>query len=290
MANRPRIAFATCAWLPQLTPDDHVLRRAVAAAGMRAVPTVWDDQAVEWGAFDGCVLRSAWDYHLKRDAFVSWAERTADVVPMFNSAKIVTWNTDKRYLRWLSDLGIPTIPTYWASRCEVVDLEGLLCERRWHEAVIKPTVGLGAINLVRVGRNQPDAQRQLDELLCANDVMIQPFVPSVERRGELSLIFVDGELSHAVRKTPRVGDFRVQPMWGGSVAEAQPDARHLDAAQRALATLDSRLLYARVDLVDGPDGEPWVIELELVDPNLFFGEAPWAAERFAAALRAAIGS
>jgi len=290
MAIRPRIAFATCSWLPKLTPDDHVLRTAVASAGMRAVPSVWDDENVDWHAFDGCVLRSPWDYHTKREAFVAWAAKVAEAVPMFNSARIIAWNTDKNYLRTLAERGVPTIPTYWVQRGAGFDLAALRAARSWREVVIKPTVGLGALNLHRVQVAAPDAQQALDDLLRDNDVMVQPYLTSVERRGEVSLVYVNGEISHAVRKTPRPGDFRVQPMWGGSVAPVKPQAREREVAERALAEVDGCPLYARVDLVEDDEGQPCLIELELVDPNLFFGAEPGAARCFAAALRTAISA
>jgi glutathione synthase/RimK-type ligase-like ATP-grasp enzyme len=289
MCPRRRIALVTCSWLPQLTPDDHVLRSAIAEVGMRAVPSVWDDEAVDWSGFDGCLIRSAWDYHLKPRSFKAWTSRVSSLVPLWNPLSLIDWNLDKRYLLELEAAGVPTIPTCWLQRGARADLRELVDERGWGEtAILKPTVGLGAVNLHRVGVRAPEGQERLDQLLAANDVMVQPFVQSIATRGETSLVYVDGEFSHAVRKRPRDGDFRVQPGWGGTSASLHPSESEFTVAGDALACLPATPSYARVDLVEGPGARPWLIELELVDPNLFFSERPQAAHRLATAVAASV--
>ena len=271
----PRIALATCAAFPALAPDDQLLGEALAARGARPQPVVWDDAAVAWGEFDACLVRSVWDYHFKHEGFLVWARRVGGILPLWNGPELLAWNSEKAYLRELEGRGIATIPTEWIGRGGEAQLSELLAARGWEEAVVKPTVDLGALNLRRVhgGGNGID-QIALEGLLVHHDVMVQPFLPAIEAEGETSLIYVGGELSHAVRKRPKRGDFRVQPSWGGSVDAVQPSATELEAAARALAALDTTPLYARVDLVAGDAGEPLLIELELIDPHLFLGERP----------------
>ncbi|HYJ21344.1 MAG TPA: hypothetical protein VEW07_04905 [Solirubrobacterales bacterium] len=274
-SQQPRIALATAAAYPRLTPDDDVLVAAIAARGMEAVPAVWDAPEVEWAEFDGCVIRSVWDYHLQPDRFLAWSARVAAAIPTWNPHQLIVWNADKTYLRELERDGVTVIPTRWLRRGTAVDLASILAAEGWDTAVAKPTVDLGAKNLCRVeGGNQ----QALDDLLARHDVMVQPFLPSLESRGELSLVYCAGEFSHAVRKLPAGGDFRVQPSWGGSFSSAPAVAREdLEVAEQALAALRVTPLYARVDLVEGADAERYLIELELIDPNLFFGERPEAA-------------
>jgi glutathione synthase/RimK-type ligase-like ATP-grasp enzyme len=259
-----------------LAPDDQLLREALAARGARPQAVIWDDEAVDWAGFDACVVRSVWDYHFKHERFLAWARRVGAQVPLWNRPELLAWNSEKSYLRELAERGVPTIPTEWLARGSAAQLSALLAERGWSEAVIKPTVDLGALNLRRIhaGGNGID-QIALEGLLAQHEVMVQPFLPAIEAEGETSLIYVAGELSHTVRKRPKQGDFRVQPSWGGSVDAVEPSAAELEAAARALATIDAPpTLYARVDLVAGEGGEPLLIELELIDPHLFLGEAP----------------
>jgi glutathione synthase/RimK-type ligase-like ATP-grasp enzyme len=283
-----RIALATCAAHPRLAPDDRLLAAAIAARGIEPVPVVWNAEGTDWAAFDGCVIRSVWDYHLAPDRFLAWAERVAGTVPTWNPAELIAGNVCKEYLRQLERRGIPVIPTRWLERGSQVSLAGILAAEGWEEAVIKPTVDLGAKNLRRVGGAGGEGQKDLDELLARHDVMAQPFLPSLEARGELSLVYCAGQFSHAVRKLPASGDFRVQPSWGGSSRAADVDRACLELAGQALAGLGASPLYARVDLVEGPRGERLLIELELIDPNLFFAERPEAAAIVAAEIEATL--
>jgi glutathione synthase/RimK-type ligase-like ATP-grasp enzyme len=284
--DRPRIAIATCAEHPHLAADDLPLLAELRARGVGAEPLVWNGGEVDWSGLDGCLLRSVWDYHLRRADFLAWSEAVVASVPLWNRPELIAWNTDKRYLRELGEAGVPTIPTAWIARGEEARLEDLLAERGWSEAVLKPTVDLGAERLARVGAGVGDGQVLLDALLAEHEVMAQPFLPSVASRGEVSLVFFEGELSHAVRKLPREGDFRVQPKWGGSVAAAEPGAAQRRVAEAALAVLGEPPLYARADLLEGEDGESLLIELELVEPNLYLATDQGAASRLAAALAA----
>jgi glutathione synthase/RimK-type ligase-like ATP-grasp enzyme len=282
-----RIALATCAAHPRLAPDDRLLAAAIAGRDIEAVPVVWNVEGTDWAGFDGCVVRSVWDYHLEPDRFLTWARRVADAVPTWNPAEQIAWNADKAYLRQLERRGVPTIPTRWLERGSEASLTEILRAEGWDQAVVKPTVDLGAKNLRRVDGASGADQEALDGLLASHDVMVQPFLPSLEARGELSLVYCGGEFSHAVRKLPARGDFRVQPNWGGSSRATAVDRADLEIAERALAGLASPL-YARVDLVEGARGERLLIELELIDPNLFFAERPEAAAIVAAKIEATL--
>jgi glutathione synthase/RimK-type ligase-like ATP-grasp enzyme len=323
--NDPRIALVTCAQLPTLDPDDRPLADALRAQGAAVEAPVWDDPSIAWERYDLVLVRSPWDYHRARDAFVAWAVATAEVATLLNPAEVIAWNTDKRYLRTLSALGVPTVPTAWVDgaadkHTDRARLAALVAERGWHErdVIVKPTIGLGSSGLLRVEASAiaGDAgQAHLEQLVASGDAMVQPFIDALEREGELSLVYFAGKLSHALRKRPAIGEFRVQPEFGAATIPEQPSDAQLDVAERALdaarQTLarevvarrgahDARngitarapssasaniaapeLLYARVDLVAGDDGEPRLMELELVEPTLYFATAPGSVERFA---------
>lgn len=282
--SKPRIAIASCSGYAGLKDDDDLLRAALGERGAEAASIAWDEEGVDWGGFDLCLVRSTWDYHEKYEEFLAWARQVGTATRLRNPGDLIAWNSDKSYLRELGERGVRTVPTVWVGRGSEAELEAILAEREWEEAVVKPVVDLGAANLRRVRRGEGSAG--LEDVLRRHDAMVQPFLPSLEEEGETSLVFIAGELSHTVRKQPAPGDFRVQSIWGGTTRRADPQAPQVELAKQALALLDEPPLYARVDLVAGPDGEPCLIELELIEPNLYMVEHPPAAGRLAeAALR-----
>lgn len=275
------IALATCSMLPDGNDDVRALTAALASLGIDAEPAIWDGD-VDWSRHDLVVIRSTWDYTGKRDAFVAWAESLPHVL---NPAGVVQWNTDKRYLRDLSDAGLPVVPTLW----DPDDIPS-----GWPEYVIKPAVSIGSRDTARWGPGEEDAARaHLRSLRDAGrTVMVQPYLSAVDTAGETALIFCDGEYSHAGRKaqilTPGAGvqgPVRDDATRGQVTASTATDAE-LEVARRALVAVPGGedLLYARVDLIPGPDGSPLIIELELTEPNLYLHHAPGSATRFAKAI------
>jgi glutathione synthase/RimK-type ligase-like ATP-grasp enzyme len=281
---RPRIAIATCADYADLKVDDELLRRELAARGAESAAVVWDRAESDLDGFDACIVRSTWDYHEKHEEFLAWARRAEAAMPLWNEAETITWNSNKTYLRQLAERGVPIVPTAWLRRGSRPSLDRVLAERGWEEAVVKPAVDLGARNLVRVCSGEDEGQEALERVLARHDAMVQPFLPSIEEQGELSLVYLDGRFSHAVRKRPAPGDFRVQSIWGGTFEPAKPEPEHTEIAERALSQVQPTPLYARVDLVEGPDCHPCLIELELIEPNLYLSTHPGAAGALAEAV------
>lgn len=280
--SRPRIAIATCAAHPELKGDDELLCEALRECGAEADSLVWDEEGADWSGFDICLVRSTWDYHEKHERFLEWTRRVEAATVLHNPADLIAWNSNKTYLRELSEAGVPIVPTLWVEQGEEIDLRTVLAERGWQEAVVKPVVDLGAKNLHRVRVNE--AQDALTTVLSRQEAMVQPFLPSLEAEGELSLIYIEGNFSHAVRKQPAKGDFRVQSIWGGTMTTAEAEPHQVEVAERALVQLDEPPLYARIDLVRDPEGHPALIELELIEPNLYLSTDPNAAGRLAEAV------
>jgi hypothetical protein len=273
------IALATCATVPEWEIDDRVFHAALAARGIDARQCAWDDPDVDWTRFDFVVIRTTWDYQEKRDAFVAWARRMP--VPLYNPASIVEWNTHKSYLRDLEARGIPIIPTEWVSRGAKPDITSLCGQRGWPRAFLKPCAGATSRETLRFEIGDPAAQRHAERLLRDEDLMLQPYLSRVETEGELSAVFVDGELTHAVRKVPVPGDYRVQDDFGAKDYPIEfPDVA---LARRVVDAVGSRLLYARADFLIS-DGGLLLTELELIEPSFFFRHARHAAERLADAI------
>ncbi|MGN6663809.1 MAG: ATP-grasp domain-containing protein [Solirubrobacterales bacterium] len=276
----PRIAIATCAGYADLKADDELLREELAARGVESATVVWDRMEGEMDGFDACLVRSTWDYHEQYEEFLAWARRVEAAIPLWNDARTIAWNSNKTYLRELAAGGARIVPTVWVEQGERPVLDELL-GRGWEEAVVKPVVDLGARNLARVRIGDIEGQKALKRVLERHGAMVQPFLPSLEEQGELSLVYIAGQLTHAVRKRPAPGDFRVQSIWGGTVEPAAPTAEHLNLAERALSQIAPPPLYARADLVDDLSGHPSLIELELIEPNLYLTQHPPAADALA---------
>lgn len=282
--NHLPIALATSAAFPELDSDDANLRAELAARGLEARPAIWTDASIDWATFSLCVLRSTWDYFHRVDEFAQWIARVATATSLWNPASVVLPNLDKTYLRALAAQGVPIVATEWIA--PGVDVRALLDARGFQRVVLKPSVSGNAHRTVRATLG--DAAQQARALFDAGEraLMVQPYLEAIEREGELSLVFIDGALSHAVRKSPAAGDFRVQEGHGGTTTRVTPSDEARSVATRALAAIGERTLYARADLVRDASGALVVMELELTEPSLYFALAPEGAARFADAIAA----
>lgn len=278
-----RIGIATCKHPPVHDEDIDFLLPALRRRGAEVEAKAWNDPKVDWAGYDAVFISSTWDYDESLDAFRKWAKRTGKATRLHNPAATVDWNIDKRYLRDLEAAGVATIPTVWTEPGEDEEIERAIAELGWNDVIVKPVVDLGARRLARV---EPE---MLGRILAAVDApgMAQPFLGRLQTEGELSLVLIGGKLTHAVRKRPARGDFRVQPQYGGSVEVLEPAADAVALAEAALAAAPGEPLYARADMIRDDDGRLRLIELELIEPNLYLGHSPAAAEELARALLAA---
>lgn len=280
------VALVSCVKLPEPDPDAAPLARALAAEGVDARTVGWDDPSVDWSLPRLTVLRSAWNYPRHHDAFLEWAGRVAQHDRLWNPLSVVRWNSHKSYLLDLASAGVPTVPTLLVAAGSTDSLETLLAGRGWDDVVIKPAVSASSYRTLRVGAaNRVPGETHLRALAADGDVLIQPYLLSVEGHGERALIWIDGELTHAVRKTTR---------WQGddenvSASSVEIVGEEADLARRALAVVDGPILYGRVDVARGPGGAPVVMELELVEPSLYFSQGPAALDRFVAAILRLLG-
>jgi hypothetical protein len=271
------LRIATCATLPEPDEDEAPLVAALAARGVTARLAAWDDPAENWDEPVPTVIRSTWNYIHRLPDFLAWVDRAAAAAPLWNPPDIVRGNAHKSYLAELEARGCPVVPTRFFHRGEPADVAAV----GFDDLVVKPTVSASSFRTQRFrGKEQlAAAQAHLDALLVDRDAMVQRYVPSVEGYGERACVFIDGELTHCVRKTPRFSGH------DETVGEALPIAADERAAARAaLAPFADRLLYGRVDLARGEDGVPWVMELELIEPSLYIARHPPARERLVAAL------
>ena len=286
--TRPTVALATCAAWPGLDDDGPALLAALRSAGLDPSVAVWDDAAVDWTAYDLVVVRTTWDYWDRLPDYLAWA---AAVPRLANPAEVIRWNTDKRYLRDLADRGVPVVPTAFLA-------PGDAFEAPSGEYVVKPSVSAGSSDTARFAPGEEGRAAELAARIGAagKHVMVQPYVAGVDEVGETSVLSFGGAVSHAIRKGqilhPGAGVLERPPGLEVISERVASDAERAVADAAVAAAADAlgllgALLYARVDMVPGPDG-PLVLELEVTEPSLFLGYSEGAAERFASAVAAVV--
>lgn len=287
MLRAMRIALATCRDLPEWEKDDAPLHAAFVKLGADIACVAWDDPKASWREFDACLLRTTWDYAPRLPEFLAWIDRVSQETRLFNPAPTVRWNTSKTYLADLESRGAPVIPTVWLAAGESIDVARVLAERGWTGGFLKPQVGATSRETLRFssdpGRLEA-AQAHADRVLGSESLMLQPYLPSVETEGELSVMFVDGRVTHAVRKVPRAGDYRVQDDFGASDHPVAPSPEEVQLATRVMGLAGPDLLYGRVDFLRDGSGTLRVNEVELVEPSFFFRHGAEAAPALATSL------
>jgi glutathione synthase/RimK-type ligase-like ATP-grasp enzyme len=281
--SRPYIVLATASSIRKEDFDAQPLLEALATRDLDAKVLAWDEPGDQAGFAQAraCVLRSTWNYVQKYDQFLPWIDWCARVTMLWNPAPVVRWNAHKQYLLELEARGLPVVPTKLVRRGE--DAAAVLAGAfdAWGAIVVKPAVSAGSFGTIRANAGERAvAAAHLDAFLPERDMLIQRFEPAVNDHGERSLIWIDGAFSHAIRKNPRfVGQEESVSNLAMPIAS---DERTL--AERVLAVVPQPLLYARIDLVRDADGQPQVMEVELIEPSLFFAQHPGSADRIAAAI------
>jgi len=280
-----QVALISWSGLSQGAESEQLLMPLLAARGVDAQMVDWRNASVHFSQFDLLVLRSCWDYHLHVQEFTEWLLRTSRVAPILNLVDTVLWNSSKFYLRELEEKGIPIAPTCFVSGDERIRQSLPAQIQTWGKVVVKPAISASAYKTRVFERGSVPSLDALGGLMEGKDFLVQQFVPEIQTEGEISFIYIDGAYSHAVRKRPAHGDFRVQQEHGGSAELFDPPASLLKQAREmgGLAQQVSTSLYCRLDAVE-KNGRLILMELELIEPELYLGLAEGAAERFADAI------
>lgn len=292
-ASHPRVAIAGFSGAVAEFRDDDALLAALRARGVAASWQPWDDAAFPWNEMDLIVARTVWDYSLRHDEFIGWLDGLT--APVENDKGLLRWNSDKRYLDDLLEEGLPVVPTRFVE-------PGGRPPPITSEVVIKPTISAGGR---LTGRFSPASAAAAHELIAGignagKTAMVQPYLAAVESRGETAVVMIDGEISHVLRKAAILGPDEVAPVRADSLGVAErmydPDLvlassaseAEIDLAERILGEVRRRFdvtpLYARVDMLAGADDAPLLLELEAIEPNLYFEQAPEAPELLADAI------
>ncbi len=281
----PRIAIGTCRVLPEPDVDEGLLLEALRERGADPEMVAWDaDPPADLTRYDLCILRSTWNYFEDPLRFREWLTAAAETCALWNPLEVALWNLDKCYLTELAKVGIPIIPTFWASQGSPLDLAREVESRGWTEFVIKPTISAGSFATCRFSLKEiAKATAYLEEGLPARDWMVQKYISAVETTGERAIVVIDDEISHSVRKSPRfTGDEELVSL------ALVPSPSERAFAERVLAEISSPILYGRVDIIPDSDGTLLLAELELLEPSLFLKQYPPALDRFADAILARV--
>ncbi len=278
----PRCVLLSCDDLTEYVVDDDLLIEPFARHGWAAEFVSWSAQGIDWTQFDAAIIRATWDYTKRLEEYLDALRRLEALgLPLFNPLNVVEWNAHKRYLLELSEKGVPIVPSRADNCISEAVLNSLFDEFESNELIIKPMVSAGAYKTYRFTRAQLASMlNQFHHELDGVDHMVQPFVTSLLDAGEYSLFYFNGQLSHTICKQPTPGDFRVQEEHGGIITPASPTREQIALGELTLAALPESCLYARVDMVQAPD-ETWqVIEVELIEPSLYFRMDQGSPERF----------
>jgi glutathione synthase/RimK-type ligase-like ATP-grasp enzyme len=276
-------------YLGNILREDGLLQAALADLGLSSVRVDWADPQIDWSRFRCAVFRTTWDYFDRFAEFSAWLRRVERQTRLCNDASLVWWNVDKHYLADLDARGVPAVPSRFVERGGAQTLPELLDEAGWRDAVLKPCVSGAARHTYRIDRdNAAQVEAVVRPLLAEESFILQPFQPDVLVNGEDTLMVFEGRYSHAVRKLPKAGDFRVQDDYGGSVHPRRPTDEQVELAERAMAACNQLPAYGRVDMVRDESGRYVVMELELVEPELWLRDHPPAAAAFAEAIARAV--
>jgi glutathione synthase/RimK-type ligase-like ATP-grasp enzyme len=275
-----KIGILTCARLPELLESDQKLIPLFTKENITAKAVIWDDESVDWTEFDYLIFRNTWDYYQKEIAFNLWLNKIESLrIKTLNPISVIQKNKHKFYLKELEKEGISILPTIFLEKNSTLNLQNLIPES-WEKIVIKPAFSAGSYLTKLIERSELESiQTEFNEHFETKDFLLQEFRPEIKDLGESSFIFFNGKFSHAVNKKPIENDFRVQIQYGGKYTLIQPNDDLLQQAELVLSKIPEKLLYARIDGIV-IENKLHLMEIELIEPDLYFDLADGARERF----------
>lgn len=283
---KQRCAFITMDSMEGFVCDDDLAIPALKALDWEVEKISWRAREIDWQRFGIVIIRSPWDYPTDAPRFLALLEEIEKSgTPLQNPLELVRWNLHKSYLARLAESGVNIVPTRWLDQPRLKDIRALFLEYGTDTLVIKPSVGANAehAHVLRADEIE-QVWPGIQPVFNHRQAMVQPFRPAIQNEGEYSLMFIDGELSHTIRKKPKAGDFRSQEEHGADISPVTPESLLVKRAAEAVAALSVRPLYGRADMIRNPDGDFEVMELELVEPSLYLRMDPGAPARLARAI------
>ncbi len=262
--------------------EDQLVITGLIKKGLAVKKVAWSDPDFDWSTTKYILFRTTWDYPNRFNEFADWLMDVAFKTKMINSYDLVSWNLDKHYLNDLKFEGIHTVETHFIQPKDDRTLARIHEELGWEKTVLKPAVSASAKNTFMLSQeNLAQHEDTFSKLISDEAMLLQPFLDSILERGEVSLMLIGGEFTHAVVKKAKPGDFRVQDDFGGSVEDYEPSQEEIDLAIAAVKACETLPIYARVDIANDPGGVPAVMELEIIEPEMWFRRNADAADKLA---------
>ncbi|MEN8856772.1 MAG: hypothetical protein ABF260_01745 [Flavobacteriaceae bacterium] len=266
--------------------EDNLLKDAIQKLNLQVVRKSWDDSNFDWSTTQFAIFRTTWDYFDRFEEFSSWLNKVSQQTILLNSENLIRWNIDKHYLLNLKYKGVPICESYFIEKGDTITLYNLSKKHSLDTFVIKPCISGAARHTYKISQENITAHEELFSELIANEAMIiQPFQKNIVKKGEISMMVVDGKFTHAVLKIAKPGDFRVQDDFGGSVFNYTPTQEEITYAENAVKSCPEMPIYARVDVFLDNENKLALAELELIEPELWFRNHPKAAHKLAKAIK-----
>lgn len=272
-------------YVDQVLKEDRLVKEALERLGLKVGKKDWADPNFDWSSSKTLLFRSTWDYFHRFNEFEPWLNRVSSLTQLINPAAQILWNMDKHYLQDLAGKGINIVEGHYIKRGSTTTLANLHQQLGWNETVIKPTVSGAARHTYRLNKaNYVTHENLFAELIQAEDFILQPFQKNVPTKGEVSHVVIHGKYNHSILKLAKKGDYRVQDDHGGTTHPYIASSSEITFAEEAISACDLMPLYARVDVIWDNNDQLAVIELELIEPELWFRENAEAADKLAAAI------
>ncbi|TRX09674.1 ATP-grasp domain-containing protein [Flavobacterium gawalongense] len=279
-----KIAILTCKKLPDLNPEDQKIIPALAKYNIEAKAVIWSDKTINWSDFDYLIFRNTWDYFEKETEFNIWLNQIEKLgIKTLDPIEVIKQNIHKFYLREMEKQRVLILPTVFIDKTDNLNLAELI-PSHWEKAVIKPAFSAGSyLTEVFEVLHTQEINEKYKGIASEKELLLQEFMPQIQTLGETSFIFFNKKFSHAVNKKPVDGDFRVQSLFGGKYNLVQPSQELIEKAQKIVHTFPENLLYARVDGIVIND-VLYLMEIECIEPDLYFNLSEGSLERFVAAI------
>lgn len=275
------------AYTDNILLEYRLLKEALEKMGLKVDRTYWDDPNYDWSQTRAVVFRTIWDYFERFEEFWPWLQSIQHQTQLINPMSLIEWNIDKAYLFDLEQRGIPVVPSVLVKKGQSQNLKEIARSMNWTDLVVKPTIAGGGYLTYKYRQSElAGHQAQFDALVAERDMLVQGYISSITQKGEASLMVFGGEFTHSILKRAKTGDFRVQDDFGGSVHPYEHSPDEVLLAQKVMAQCPEVPAYGRVDIVWDDNNQPMVSELEIIEPELWVRQAPWAADHFARAIAA----
>ena len=266
--------------------EDVILTAALEKQGLRVTRKSWSDPHFDWASTKYALFRTTWDYFNRYAEFNSWLNTTSYKTTFINSLELIKWNMDKHYFIDLNLNGIHTVETLFIEKGSKNNLTEIYKEQPNENYILKPAVSGTARHTYKLNKNNvTDYEKVFEQLIKEESLLLQPFQNEILEKGEVALMVMGGKFTHAVLKKPKTGDFRVQDDFGGTLHDYSPSDEEIQFAQKAVNACKELPLYARVDMVRDNEGQLAIMELEIIEPEMWFRRNRTAADLLASVIK-----